>query len=196
MFVGRSNVNKHNCIRYFEPDVLILKKENMNKKIFLAILISLFTSLNLFAQKEKMQSVFIYNFITKFVEWPASDKSGDFVIGVLGNSPIIDEFKALAASRTVGSQKIVVKKFNSASEISACQVLYISDSKTAEIGAALGKVGNTLVISDCDGGARMGAAINFVLIDNKQKFELKTANATSKKLKVSPDLEKMAIMVN
>jgi len=168
----------------------------MKKHIIIFWVLILFFKINTFAQAEKLQSIFVYNFITKFVEWPASDKSGDFVIGVLGNSPIIDEFNQLAASRTVGSQKIVVKKFSSASEITSCHVLYVADSKTSEIATALGKIGNTLLISNRDGAIKLGAAINFVIVDNKQRFELKTANATSKKLKVSPDLEKMAIMVN
>src|ERR1035437_6326313 len=144
----------------------------MKTKRSLFVVIFFITSMSLFAQTEKLQSVFIYNFISKFVEWPAADKSGDFVIGVLGNSPILDELKTLAATRTVVSQKIVVKKFASAGEISACQVLYISDSKTSDLGAALGKISHTLVVTNSDGAAKKGAAINFVVQDNKLKFEL------------------------
>ena len=168
----------------------------MLKKTLISIAILIFASLNTFAQKEKMQSVLVYNFVAKFVEWPASYKSGDFVIGVLGNSSIIEEFNTIAAAKTVGSQKMVVRKFNSAGEITTCHVLFVTDSKMGELEASLGKVGNTLVITDSDGGAKKGAAINFVIVDNKQKFELKTSNATKKGLKVSPELENIAILVN
>jgi hypothetical protein len=60
----------------------------------------------------KFHSVFIYNF-TKYIQWPATQQSGDFVIAVMGNSPVFDELSKITANKTVGTQKIVVKKFNS-----------------------------------------------------------------------------------
>src|SRR4028119_2478204 len=62
----------------------------------------------------KYHSVFIYNFI-KYIQWPSSAQSGDFVIGVLGSSGIIPELEKMASTKTVGSQKIVVRRFNSVS---------------------------------------------------------------------------------
>ncbi|NJM16808.1 MAG: YfiR family protein [Bacteroidales bacterium] len=41
----------------------------------------------------KAQAMFLYNF-SRLVEWPASAKSGDFVIGILGNSSIVEELTA------------------------------------------------------------------------------------------------------
>jgi len=163
------------------------------------LLISVFTflsALNLFAQKEKMQSVYVFNFISKYVEWPASEKSGDFIIGVLGNSLILDEFRELAKTRAVGNQKIVATKFNSASDISKCHVLFIAKSKLDEIGTAIGKVGNTLIITDDEQGIKEGVAINFLVVDNKQRFEYKPVSAKSRGLIVSPELAKIALNSN
>jgi len=165
------------------------------KMVFVLALFALLSN-TINAQTEKMQSVFIYNFISKFVEWPAADKTGDFIIGVLGDSPIVAELNALAAAKTVGAQKIVVKKFGSAGEISKCHVLYIPSSQAGQLSAASSKGGSTLVVASSDDACKKGAAINFVLVDNKQKFELKKSNATGNGLKISPDLEKMAIIIN
>jgi len=163
------------------------------------LLVAVFTfsfAVNLFAQKEKIQSVYVFNFISKYVEWPASERSGDFVIGVLGNSLIIDEFRELSKTRTVGNQKIVTTKFNSAGDITKCHVLFIAKSKLDEVGAALGKIGNTLVITDDEQGIKEGVAINFLVVDNKQRFEYKSASAKSKGLVVSPELAKIAVNSN
>lgn len=150
------------------------------------------------AQTEKMESVFIYNFISKFIEWPAADKSGDFVVAVLGSSPIEAEFNTMAASKTVGSQKIVVKKFASVGEIGNCHVIYVPSSKKGQLGDVKSKIGSnsTLIVSSCDGGAKSGAAINFVTVDGKLKFELNKANAKSQKLNVADALSQLAIIVN
>ena len=150
------------------------------------------------AQTEKMEAVFIYQFMSKYVEWPAADKSGDFIVGVLGSSPIEAEFQTMAASKTVGSQKIVVKKFASAGEIGKCHVIYVPASKKGSLGDVKAKIGgnSTLVVSSCDGGAKAGAAINFVTVGGKLKFELNKANAKSQKLNVADALSQLAIIVN
>jgi hypothetical protein len=165
----------------------------MLRRIFIIAFFTLSSAINLFAQKEKIQSVYVFNFISKYVEWPASEKSGDFIIGVLGNSVIFDEFRELAKSRTVGNQKIVATKFGSAGDITKCHVLFIAKSKLDEINAALGKIGNTLVITDDEQGIKESVAINFLIVDNKQRFEYRPSSATSRGLVVSPELAKIAV---
>ena len=104
----------------------------------------------------------------------------------------------MAASKTVGSQKIVVKKFASAGEIGKCHVIYVPASKKGSLGDVKAKIGgnSTLVVSSCDGGAKAGAAINFVTVGGKLKFELNKANAKSQKLNVADALSQLAIIVN
>ena len=161
------------------------------KKCLLMLGFVMIGTVSLFGQKEKIQSVFIYNFITKYIEWPASYKSGDFVIGVLGNSPITAELEDLAYNRNVGNQKITVKTFKNADDITTCHVLYIPESKIGEIEKALTKIGNTLIITDNAPSGTKGDAINFMTVGGKQRFGVKAYNATNKGLIVSPELGKL-----
>ena len=64
----------------------------MRKSTFL-ILVLVAACLTAKAQDEKFKALFMYNF-TKYIEWPQSKQTGDFVIGVVGGSPIIDELNA------------------------------------------------------------------------------------------------------
>jgi len=143
----------------------------------------------------KMQSVFIYNF-TKLVNWPAAYQSGSFVIGVLGNSPIVAELENMAATKKAGSQTIVIEKYASVDAIKKCHILVIPETQSSKISAAIAKTGgnNTLVVSDTENGTKKGASINFVLVDSKQKFELSETNANNKGLKVGAELIKLAII--
>jgi len=163
----------------------------MIKKCLMMMGLLTIGAISLFGQKEKIQSVFIYNFITKYVEWPSSYKNGDFVIGVLGNSPIISELEDLAYNRNVGNQRITIKTFKSAEDVTACHVLYIPESKTGEMEKALTKVGSTLIITDNAPAGTKGDAINFMTVGGKQRFGVKAYNATSKGLVVSPELGKL-----
>lgn len=165
-------------------------------KLFVLLPVFLYST-GLFSQAEKLQTVFIYNF-TKHIEWPESYRQGDFVIGVLGNAAIVEELEELAKNRRVGGQPIVVKKYRDVSEIGKCHILFIPENRSADIGSVLSalKNGSTLIITDKKGLATAGAAINFVVEGNKQKFELNKKNATKYGLKVSSDLERLAIIIN
>jgi hypothetical protein len=158
-----------------------------------ALLVSclLLCTLTLCAQNEKMQSAFVYNIISKYIEWPDSYKGGDFVLAVLGDSKIINEFRTLAKTRTVGSQDISVVKFNSVDEISKCHLVYISKENLGDLEKVVAKVGNTLIVADGATDIKTGITINFVTVNNKQRYELKPNYAVSKGLKVSPEIANM-----
>jgi hypothetical protein len=144
----------------------------------------------------KFHSVFIYNF-TKYIQWPAEQQSGDFVIGVLGNSSISADLEKMAANKTVGAQKIVVKKFKSVAEAGACHILFIPNSANHNFDDVQNKFKGkpTLLITEKSGLAQKGSGINFILQDNKWKFELNEAATQSSGLKVSKELSKLAINV-
>ena len=116
-----------------------------------------------YSQTEALQAMFMYNF-TKYFEWPTSYQSGDFVIGVLGDSPIIASLNAIAQTKKAGNQTIVIKKFSSATLIEKCNILYIVKDKSDALNEAKMKTnGNTLIVTDKDGLGTKGANINFVL---------------------------------
>jgi hypothetical protein len=144
----------------------------------------------------KAQSMFIYNF-SRLIEWPAEDKQGDFIIGVLGSSDIFSELETFCNGKKVGTQGIIVKRFKDATELAKCHILFISYGKTSGLADILTKVGSnsTLLVGEKKGCVEGGAAICFVITEDKLKFELKTANASKAGLKVNSKLEEMAILV-
>lgn len=139
------------------------------------------------------QSVFIYNF-TRLIEWPADYKSGDFTIGVIGSGEVFNELKNYTSSKMVGAQPIKVVKFNATAEITKCHILFVSYGKAKEISDMVAKIGggSTLIVSENKSAIEKGAAINFVILEDKLKFELKTSNASSVGLKIHSNLENMA----
>lgn len=172
-----------------------MKKANLG---FLTFFLSLFLFMNLQAQTPdyRFHSVFIYNF-TKYIQWPAENQSGDFIIGVLGNSPISGELEKMATNRTVGMQKIVIQRFKSASEVNNCHILFVPNTNTNDFASIQEKLKgkHTLVITEKTGMAHKGSGINFVQQDNKWKFELNEVATQNAGLKVSKELSKLAINV-
>lgn len=145
----------------------------------------------------KIKAVYIYNF-TKYIEWPKEYREQVFVIGVLGDSPLVDELKSMSAAKKVFNQNIEIKKFNSVAEIGQCHILYVASEAKDPFANVLAKIKtySTLLITDKEGMATQGSAINFVVLQNRQKFELNETNAIKYNLKVSNSLEALAILVN
>jgi hypothetical protein len=140
------------------------------------------------------QAVFIYNF-TRLIEWPAEYKTGVFTIGILGTSELYDEMKNYTNGKMVGSQTINTVKYNAIEFIGKCHILFVPFNKTKDLEAIKNKIGNnsTLIISEKKGALDNGAMINFVIIEDRLKFELKMSNATKIGLKIHSNLENMAV---
>src|SRR5262249_16674148 len=144
----------------------------------------------------KIKAVFIYNF-TKYVEWPKSYKEGNFVITILGSSSgLLTELNTMAGNKTVGAQRFEINSRTSADGIPPkCHILFIpgtTEVKLSEITSKL-KGRNTLIITEKTGSIKQGAAINFVVVENKQKFEVNKTNAEKYELKISSTLTSLAV---
>ena len=169
------------------------------KKIYIRLLIVFLalSNIGLKAQNERFKALFIYNF-TKYVEWPSDYKTGDFVIGVLGNSPISKELKIIASKKHVGSQTMKIKNYGSVGQIGKCNIIYIAQSNSSSLEAINQKTHGkpVLIITDKPGLGRKGAAINFVLKSGHQNFEINQTVVNSRKLQVTNTLYSLGIKIN
>jgi hypothetical protein len=141
----------------------------------------------------KLKAAFLYNF-TQYFDWDIA--GGDFVIGVLGSSPITDQLEQIAKIKTVKDKRIVIRQLESVGEIGACHILFVASSSSAPLSAVLEKAGRgTLTVCERNGYGARGAPINFIIVDNKLRFEanLKAINAAG--LRASSQLLKLAIIV-
>lgn len=145
----------------------------------------------------EVYSMMVFNF-TKYVQWPDHTESGEFVIGVIGNSQVYETLSTWYSGKGRGTKTYVIKKFASANEVTDCHVLFIDKSKSGAFEEINNKVKGkgTLVITDKSGLGEKGSAINFKTIDNKLKFELNQKAVEASNLKVSNSLTSMAILIN
>jgi hypothetical protein len=169
------------------------------KTIKALALAALMFSGSAFAQDRPMHEVYsmmVFNF-TRYVQWPDQAGSGEFVIGVIGNNDVYKTLTEWYGGKPRGSKTYVIKKFNSASEVGDCHVLYIDKAKSGEFETANTKLKGkgTLVITDKNGLGEKGSAINFKTVDNKLKFELNQKAIEASNLKVSSSLSSMAILI-
>ncbi|MFO7938850.1 MAG: YfiR family protein [Bacteroidales bacterium] len=164
------------------------------KKLGLIAILLLFAASQLKAQVEieDAKAKFIYNF-TKFFEWPAHVRTGDFVIGVLGSGDMYNALNSFTQGKKVITQNISVKKFRNKEDVTECDILYVSYTKIGDIQGIHEKAGRSvLLISDSDQGIQKGAAINFFLEGNRLRYEFKGTNALKYGLKYHSKIAEMA----
>jgi len=145
----------------------------------------------------KIKATFLYNF-TKYIDWPEKYKEGNFSIGVLGTTPFYNDLNTLLSTKTVGNQKFEIKSFPKVEAISGiCHILFIPAENSAMLPDVLKKLKgkSTLIVTEKLGLAKQGSAINFIIENNKQRFELNKSNIEKYNLKVSSTLEALAIKV-
>jgi len=141
------------------------------------------------AQDEKFKALFMYNF-TKYIEYPASKQAGNFVIAVVGDSPIIGELQTIAERKTVGQQKIEVKKIAATDDVTKCHIVFVPENKSNTATDIAGKITGkgVVLITDKPGLGKSVAGINYVSNAGKQSFEVNQNHLKSHGVNVASTL--------
>lgn len=144
----------------------------------------------------KLKSMFVYNFI-KNVEWPASQKVGDFKVTVLGDKDLYQMMNSTYAGKEINGQKLVFTYADSYHSVAAAHILYIAPGFSSDLAKNSQKLrkNKTLVVSDKGGLLYDGSVINFIVNNNKLAFEISKSNAELVPLTIGPALLKMATTV-
>ena len=146
-------------------------------------------------QEANLKAVFIYNF-TKYIEWE-NYNSSEFIIGILGSSAIDRPINEIARTSMVGNKKIIIKHFSKPEDISYCNIIFIPRNSPFSLQSILEKIDRgVLTISEEPGFAKEGTAFNFVVLNDKLKFQVNLNALYSAGLKAGSQLLKLAIVVD
>lgn len=146
----------------------------------------------------KAYTLYVYNFM-KYVEWPAAQSNGNFVVDVLGDSPILKELQTLASTKKLKGRTIIVKKISSPEEAAGAHLIYIASGKSSSMTALKEATKNTpvLIVGEREGLAKKGAGLSFVTTDEDElKFDINKKEIEQRQLKISSSLTSLGILIN
>lgn len=178
-----------------------INKINCLKRLFLlAILLRGLSGGNVHAQETdyKAYTLFVYNFM-KYVEWPEAQSKGDFVISVLGDSPINKELEGLASSKKLKGRNIVLKKCSTPEETNGSHLVYVSSSKSTVVKILKDQTKDkpVLIVGEREGLAKKGASLSFVTLDDDElKFDINKKEIEQHQLKIASSLISLGILIN
>ena len=164
------------------------------------LLASLFTALLPFlatAESEgPIKAAFLFNF-ARYVEWPAvvfENETTAIRLCVMGENAFDQVVSATVSGRSVGSRPVAVAKVESLDGASGCHLLFLDQSVEAPAPMVAGRLGELAIftISDQPGFAAGGGIANFILVDQKIRFEINPSAARRAGLKISSSLLRLA----
>ena len=139
----------------------------------------------------------IYRF-TKYINWPDNKKTGDFVIAVLGETPLYDELKALTKNKKVGNQPIVVRYISPNSKSFNAHILFIADDESGKVRsiseATAGKP--VLIVSEHHGLISRGSCINFITLGDNLKLEFGKSHIENRDMNIASELLNLGTTIN
>jgi hypothetical protein len=146
--------------------------------------------------ESNLKAAYIYNF-TQYINWEAGHDDEDFIIGELGYSGLDSALGTIARNYLVNNHRIILRHYNKPEDIGYCQILFIPEKCDYPLHTILKRLRRgVLTIAEKKGYAREGVALNFVLVNDKLKFEANEKAIYNMGLKASSQLLKLAIIVN
>ena len=145
-----------------------------------------------------VEAAYLFNF-AKFVTWPATPltQNGAFNICVFGDDPFGPSLDRIISGEKIDGKTVVDKKISSPEEAPACSILYISSSEASRLHRVLSVVKDApiLTVSDIPDFTQRGGIIQFVLRDNRVRFEVNLVPVQRDRLTLSSELLKVAVSV-
>jgi hypothetical protein len=148
------------------------------------------------AAEYDVKAVFIHHF-TRYLTWPRAAASGPFEIAIVGESAIVAPLRAIAARETVHGRPIAIRTVADIEFLGQPQILFIARSAAPRLSEVLKRTQGRpiLTISEEEGLAAKGTAVNFILRGESIKFEINEGALRESDIEAGSQLLRLAILV-
>ena len=143
--------------------------------------------------EDDIKAAFLFNF-TKFVEWPASDPTQPFRLCTVAGPAFGSAVDRTVTGETAGGRPIRHVAPPNPDAARACQILFVGRLENDRIERWLSALRDApmLVVGESRAAWDRGAHINFILEENRVKFDVNPDAASRAGLTVSSKLLRVA----
>lgn len=146
--------------------------------------------------EQQIKAGFVFN-LSHFVGWPADSfatSTEPFVIGVLGADSFATDLEEAVREENLDAHPLVVQRLRSPEEIPDCRILYIDRSLGSDIERILAQLHprGTLTVSDFEGAATHGVAIELASEKSRVRLVINAESAQHAGLTISSNLQRLA----
>ncbi|MES2089915.1 MAG: YfiR family protein [Pseudomonadota bacterium] len=140
----------------------------------------------------QVKAAFLYKFCG-YVEWPAQafvQIDSPISIGVIGSTALTDALSKITTGHTVNGRAIIVRKIQRGDSISGLHILFVTGSNVGRDSETLlnARGQPVLIVTEEDQLPPPDSMINFVLVNDKVRFDIALQPAEQSSLKISARL--------
>jgi len=135
----------------------------MKLKIILFAFFSIVISTEGKSQIERFKAVYVYS-IYKNIVWPDNKiENSEFIIYILGNSPLARELNIIAKKRRSVDKKLIIKSVSKPEDIKNCHLIYIPNRRSYLFSNVKDQFTGkpTLILADKLDMCKKGADLNY-----------------------------------
>ena len=146
--------------------------------------------------ENQVKAAFLYKF-GSYVEWPTHSferSDSPFVIGVVEADAFAQVLEQTVAGRSMNGRAVQVLRLRRGEPLRPLHILFIPRHESAMLGESLAATKGlpVLVVTDSERGLIAGSMINFVVENNKVRFDISPEPAEQNQLKISARLMSVA----
>ena len=147
------------------------------------------------ALEQRVKAAFLFRF-TEFVIWPETAYArpdSRFVMVIAGPDGIVENLRSITAGRSVGGRPIEVRRIGALDPIPPAQLVYLASGDAGRVREQVrGAPRHALVVTDAEGALDLGSVINFILVEERVRFDIALDAAEKRGLRLSSRLLSVA----
>ncbi len=144
-----------------------------------------------------VKAAYLYRF-AGYIDWPQVDSPpGEFTIVVVRAHDIASQLQTLSRGRQINGKPIRVQESSSPQDIPSAQMAYIAPDPRLDMRPLIKSLESRhiVVVTDQSEGLDDGALINFVMVDQRVRFEVSLTAARRGGFGISSELLSVAARV-
>jgi hypothetical protein len=137
----------------------------------------------------QVKAAYLYKF-ANYVQWPPGSFARDdspLLIGVVGDHALADALQRMADGREVGGRSLQVRRLDPGDALGPLHIVFIGRMDRSAMAAVLARTRGRpmLVVSDTAGSLAIGSMVNFLMVDQRLRFEVALDPVARHHLKLS-----------
>lgn len=141
------------------------------------------------AVERQIKAAYLYKF-AGFVEWPEGSfvrPDSPVVIGVMGADALAEQLEQTVAGHTANGRPLMVRRLHKGEPPGNVHILFLGAMDKASLAEVLNANRNQplLTVSDSEEAYALGSIINFVVADDRLRFEVSLKPAAAARIRIS-----------
>jgi len=151
------------------------------------------------SREYQIKAAFLFSF-AKFIEWPAQSfqsANSPIVIGTFCDSPFAGVLEGIVKGRAINGRSLQVRPLETAGSAREVHLAFVCESEDRSSAAILDAVRTwpVVTVGESNDFWTQDGMIHFVPVDDKVRFEINIGAAERAGVKISAQLQKLALMV-